>query len=298
MPNRIKRMLAFLIDWNVLYLPVVLLMFVLTTIPTLTTQPMIGFWVLIMLAMLFGTMALIAARDIIFGGRSLGKRIFKLYVVDKKTLDPISAARRFVRNIFFFLINWLEIILLLVTGETLGDRVAAACVLSAGELERRRAELTAAEQGSEWEATPASPTVASAAESPSAPRKQMPIKVLIPLIVGIAIVCMIAFVGLIQISLHASRNTEQAQLAYDYVISSDVFVSSGLAPEDLRMNEYSVNHSIENGEKTSTAEITFTVREGLFRKYSFYVTCHKENGTWTVCEECTRITVFGVGKNT
>ena len=292
MPNRIKRMLAFFIDWNVLYLPVVLLMFGLTTIPTLTAQPMIGFLVLLMFAMLFGTMALITARDIVFGGRSLGKRIFKLYVVDKKTLEPISAGRRFVRNIFFFLINWLEIILLLVTGETLGDRVAAACVLSAGELERRRAELTMAEQGSEWEVVPTPPTVDAAVKPASAPRKQISPKVLIPLIVGIVIVCMIAFVGLIQISLHASRNTEQAQLAYDYVVSSDVFTKAELDPADLRMNEYSVNHSIKNGEKTSTAEITFTVRKDLFRKYSFYVTCHKENGTWTVCEECTRITAF------
>ena len=298
MPDRIKRMIAFLVDYYILLMPVVLLGLPVMLIPDLTSQPMIGATVLFLLAMVFGAMALIAARDIIFGGRSLGKRLFKLYVVDKKTLEPISRSRRFVRNIFFFLIMWVEIILLLVTGETLGDRVATALVLSGKELEHRRAELTAAEQGDEWEAMPASPTTDNTAKLAASPRKQMPPKVLIPLIVGIGIACMIAFVGLIQITLHTSRNTEQAQLAYEYVVSSDVFLRAGLAPDDLRMNEFSLNHSIQNGEKTSTAEITFTARKGLFQKYSFYITCHRENGTWTVCEDRTRITVRGVGRNT
>ena len=290
MPDRIKRMIAFVIDWNILYLPALLISFLLSEIAS--NQALVGLAVLAMVTLILITYVLIAARDIIFGGRSLGKRILGLYIVDKKTLEPISAGRRFARNIFFCLINWLEIVLLLATGETLGDRVASAAVLSRRTLEHRREERMMAEQEGEWEVVPTSPTVDAAVKPVSAPRKQMSPKVLIPLIVGIVSVCMIVFVGLIQISLHASRNTEQAQVAYDYVISDDVFIAAELDPADLRMNEYSVNHSIKNGEKTSTAEITFTVRKDLFRKYSFYVICHQENGTWTVCEECTRITAF------
>ena len=290
MPDRLKRMIAFVIDWNILYLPALLIGFLLSEIAS--NQTLVGLAVLAMLTLILITYVLIAARDIIFGGRSLGKRILGLYIVDKKTLEPISAGRRFARNIFFCLINWLEIVLLLATGETLGDRVASAAVLSRRTLEQRREERMMAEQGSEWEVAPMSPTVDAAVKPVSAPRKRMSPKVLIPMIVGIVIVCMIAFVGLIQITLHANRDTEQAQLAYYYVVSSDVFTKAELDPADLRMTEFSVNHTIQNGEKTSTAEITFTVRKDLFRKYSFYVICHQENGTWTVCEECTRITAF------
>ena len=69
-----------------------------------------------------------------------------------------------------------------------------------------------------------------------------------------------------------------------------------LDPADLRMNEYSVNYVTENGERAATAEITFTARESLFRKYTFHVICHQENGAWRVCDECSYITASGVGK--
>ena len=129
-------------------------------------------------------------------------------------------------------------------------------------------------------------------------RKTLSPRALIPLIIVIVIVGLIAFVGFIQLTLHASRNTEQAQLAYEYVVSSDVFRRAGLAPEDLRMNEYSVNRMTRNGETSATAEITFTVRQDRFRKYIFCVTCHQENGKWTVRADRTRITVRAAGLNT
>lgn len=128
------------------------------------------------------------------------------------------------------------------------------------------------------------------------PRKPIP-KWIVPLIIGSIVAGIAILVSIILLTLHLCRNTEQAQLAYDYVVSSEVFQSAGLSPEDLRMNEFSVNHSIQNGERTSTAEITFTVRRGLFRKYAFCVTCHKEGEHWSVCEECSRITVFGAQKS-
>ena len=276
MPDRIKRILAFFVDWYVLILPVVLLGLMMMLIPELTSQPMIGFLILFLFAMVFGTMALMAARDVVFCGRSLGKRIFGLYVVDKKTLEPISKSRRFVRTIFFFLINWVEIILLLATGETLGDRVAAAQVLSKKTMESRRAELMAEQEmlASDSGCTQ-TPTAAPAPGKPTS-KKQ------IILVVGILLAALLAFVGIVQISLHSARNTEEARLAYTYVTESEAFAASGIKPSTLRMNQYSRNSFTENGETKTTAEISFTARFRTFR-----VVCHKENDVWTVCGECT-----------
>ena len=128
--DRLKRLIAFVIDWNILLLPALIVASLVSRLmekPGMTLTPI---WMLLFVVAVLGSFAMIPLRDIIFCGRSLGKRIFGLYVVDKKTLEPISKSRRFVRTIFFFLINWVEIILLLATGETLGDRVAAAQVLS------------------------------------------------------------------------------------------------------------------------------------------------------------------------
>ena len=91
MPDRLKRMIAFVIDWNILYLPALLISFLLSEIAS--NQALVGLAVLAMLTLILITYVLIAARDIIFGGRSLGKRILGLYIVDKKTLEPISAQR-------------------------------------------------------------------------------------------------------------------------------------------------------------------------------------------------------------
>ena len=291
MPDRLKRIFAFFIDWNILYLPALLIAFPLSYVAT--NSELVLLTIFVMLILILGTYALIAARDIIFGGRSLGKRIFGLYVVDKKTLEPISAGRRFVRNIFFCLINWLEIILLLATGETLGDRVASAAVLSRRSLEQKREAMKMAEQGCEAEqalSVPAATPVNTATPS----RKPLSSKVLLPLIFGITVLCIVAFIGLIQIVLHTNRDTPQAQVAYEYVLSSDAFATAGLEPDELRMNEFSVSYVTENGEMTATTEITFTAHRGLFCRYAFYVTCHKEGETWVVCDDCTRITVSGV----
>ena len=127
-------------------------------------------------------------------------------------------------------------------------------------------------------------------------RKRMSPKVLIPLLVGVCLVCHVALVAVVRLSLRAARNTEQAQVAYEYVVSSNVFATAGLDSDDLRLKEYSLKHTITDGEKTSTAEITFTARESLFRKYTFHVICHQENDAWRVCDECSYITASGVGK--
>jgi len=274
--DRLKRLIAFVIDWNILLLPALIVASLVSRLmekPGMTLTPI---WMLLFVVAVLGSFAMIPLRDIIFCGRSLGKRIFGLYVVDKKTLEPISKSRRFVRTIFFFLINWVEIILLLATGETLGDRVAAAQVLSKKTMESRRAELMA-----EQEMLASDPGCTQTPTAAPAPGKPTSKKQVI-LVVGILLVALLAFVGIVQISLHSARNTEEARLAYAYVTESEAFAASGIKPSALRMNQYSRNSFTENGVTSTTAEISFTARFRTFR-----VVCHKENDVWTVCGECT-----------
>ena len=53
-------------------------------------------------------------RDVIFKGRSIGKRIFGLYVLDKNTNEPASIKQRIIRNLFFFIYPVDGIILLAI----------------------------------------------------------------------------------------------------------------------------------------------------------------------------------------
>jgi len=89
-------------------------------------NPLIFLFCFLAVIVAFGAFIL---RDVIFKGRSLGKRIFGLYVYDKNSLEQANAKQRCSRNIFFFL-YFIDGILLLVTGQTIGDRVAGTLVTS------------------------------------------------------------------------------------------------------------------------------------------------------------------------
>jgi uncharacterized RDD family membrane protein YckC len=55
-----------------------------------------------------------------FSGRSVGKRIFKLWVIDNKTGETPEKAILCIRNLFF-MVYPIDFILLLVKRRTLGD---------------------------------------------------------------------------------------------------------------------------------------------------------------------------------
>jgi uncharacterized RDD family membrane protein YckC len=65
------------------------------------------------------------------GRRSIGKRIFKLRIVVKGTNEQAGFAKRLLRNCTWPL-GFVEIIILLVWGERLGDRLARTAVTAAG----------------------------------------------------------------------------------------------------------------------------------------------------------------------
>ena len=259
MSVKFKRFIAFVIDWNITLFPFVFISSFLTTFLRKESiiNPFIVLFCFFAIVFAFGAFVL---RDVIFKGRSLGKRIFGLYVYDKNSLEQASAKQRFLRNVFFFL-YFIDGILLLVTGQTIGDRVAGTLVTS--------------KQGFE--------TYTNAIQDSVPAPKQKKVKKVV-LVIAIIIACSAIFAGLIQIVLNAQKDTEEYKVAYSYFVESQAFKKLNVDESKIRFNQYSSQTytSNDNNSVSQTVKIGFVVN---FK--SFEVVCHKENDIWQVCNECT-----------
>ncbi len=124
---RIRRMLAFIIDWNLSGLPCMLYS---TVFMDVFKRPSIQnmIYILIMFLLIILYPVTFVLRDFIFGGRSVGKRIFNLQVLDKNTYKPALKKQQIIRNLFFF-IYFVDGIILLITKESIGDRIANTIVV-------------------------------------------------------------------------------------------------------------------------------------------------------------------------
>ena len=192
MSVRFKRLIAFIIDWYITLFPFAFIFLLTTFLWKRSLQnPFIVFFCFLAIIFAFGAFTL---RDVIFKGRSLGKRIFGLYIYDKNSLGKANARQRCLRNIFFFL-YFFDGILLLVTGQTIGDRVAGTLVTSKQGFESYTNEIQ---------------------DGVSAPKQKKVKKVV--LVIVIIIACLAIFVGLIQIVLNTQKDTEEYQVAYRYFI--------------------------------------------------------------------------------
>ena len=85
-------------------------------------------FILIFMILVFLYPVTFVFRDVIFKGRSIGKRIFGLYVLDKNTNEPASIKQRIIRNLFFFIYP-IDGIILLATKESIGDKAVNTIVV-------------------------------------------------------------------------------------------------------------------------------------------------------------------------
>lgn len=257
---KLKRLIAFVIDWNITLLPFVFIFSLLTTFLRKESAVNPYVFLLCFLAIVFAFGAFVL-RDVIFKGRSLGKRIFGLYIYEKSSLKQASLKQCFLRNLFFFL-YFIDGILLLVTGQTIGDRVAGTLVTSKQGFEAHINEMK--------DSTPA--------------LKQNNVKKVV-LVIAIIIACLTILMGLIQIVLNAQKDTEEYKVAYSYFVESHAFKELNVDESKIRFNQYSA-HTYTSSDNSSASQ---TVKIGFLVNFkAFEVVCHKENGVWQVCDECTR----------
>ena len=85
-------------------------------------------YILIFMLLVFLYPLIFVFRDVIFKGRSIGKRIFGLYVLDKNTNESASIKQRIIRNLFFFIYP-IDGIILLATKESIGDKAVNTIVV-------------------------------------------------------------------------------------------------------------------------------------------------------------------------
>lgn len=127
MAIRLKRMVAFIIDWYISFLPgLILFMFSMNQgIENENVSPLIMIPCFIGI---FGSFTLFVLRDYIFKGQSLGKKIFGLTILDKDTLSTPKNRQLILKNIFLFIYP-IDGVILLATGESLGNRITDTVVV-------------------------------------------------------------------------------------------------------------------------------------------------------------------------
>ena len=133
----IKRMIAFAIDWNLIFIIGGLCLFVGSDFKEQILMPSItGFkWYGVLLAFVcFFIIPLL--RDLPFGV-SPGKLVMGLRVMDKITEEKASVPKLILRNITFYIPQIEFIVLLATRGRTLGDMISKTTVEN-----RRKKEMS------------------------------------------------------------------------------------------------------------------------------------------------------------
>lgn len=127
MAIRLKRMVAFIIDWYISFLPgLIFFMFSMNQgVENENVSPLIMIPCFIGI---FGSFTLFVLRDYIFKGQSLGKKIFGLTILDKDTLSTPKNRQLILKNIFLFIYP-IDGVILLATGESLGNRITDTVVV-------------------------------------------------------------------------------------------------------------------------------------------------------------------------
>ena len=132
--NRTRRLLAFLIDLMLFYLPCVFS----TAILQLAFLGNVA--ILIILIAVIAFFVTFILRDYLFNGRSIGKRIFKLRVVDADTRSEPSAKQLIVKNLFLFLYIF-DGLFLIASGRSLGE--TASVLMPTASSSASNASITA-----------------------------------------------------------------------------------------------------------------------------------------------------------
>ena len=263
---KLKRLVAWLIDWNVIGLFILLVAGAYAAAVIGPTDgsnaAIIG---LFPIFLLYPTLFIL--RDVIFGGRSLGKRIFGLVILDKRSGEPLRGKELAIRNLFLIVLQF-DAIIMLVSGYSIGDRCVNACV--ALKNSKGRSEETTVER------------INSYSGRDKSNKRNVIISIVAIFGAFILLFCLIA--GIVFLVLNNLKKSEEYAVAYEYLVNSEAYLASNTAEEDIRFNTYSGHTSTnQNGEAVRTVEMGFILGGGK----KLTVTVHKTDVGWEVCEECT-----------
>ncbi len=260
-----RRIVAWVIDWNIIGLSFLFLSVIIAALLSSSFHANSQTVSLILVFVVLLYLVCFVLRDLIFGGRSLGKRIMGLVVLDRQTGNQASAGKCALRNVFIFIVH-IDAIFMLASGATIGDRAAHTVVAGKGSLNHNDSIHPISEMNRY-----------------SKP-KQASIKKIVLAIVAAAAAFLAIVLLIVWLSLSNAKKTEEYKAAYNYLIESQAFEDVGADTSKIWFNQYSRTiYSNSNSDDVSqTVEIGFIVKGK-----TFLVICHKQNNTWSVCEECT-----------
>ena len=197
-----------------------------------------------------GDAVLLALRDAIAGGTSLGKRIFGLCVVDKVNAARPVVWQRVVRSLSHVIIPVPDAIVVLATGRSIGDFIAGTAVVSRKDYNNRLAEKN-----------PLDPPVKV--------RKNRTGLTAFLILAAMALVVAF-FAGVVYITtvmLENERQTEEYLYAYDAIIESDEFASIDADESELLFTSFYRRTELGPNGSVTVIEYTFETDD-----YFIYVT--------------------------
>ena len=270
---KMRRLIAWILDWNIIGFGVLLCAAILSAFLIPLSQDKNAFVAIFMILVILSYPICFILRDMIIKGRSLGKRIMGLVVLDKQTGEKAKASKCALRNLFVFIVQ-IDLLVMLITGTSIGDLAANTVVVPKTLLDRP------CERDEKYNNDIQKINHYSPARKTS---KKNIIILLSSIVLAFAL-----FVGFLLIIINASleikTDSEEYQLAYAYLIESQTFKQREGEPEKVKLKSYSINSSKDdNGNAVKTAEFGFDIGSA----HIVYVTCHYENGEWKVCEGCT-----------
>ena len=271
--TKIRRLIAWLIDWNLIGFVVIL---AISVYGTLFIKEDSQTHALILLLLMLSYPVCFMLRDLIFGGRSLGKRILGLTVVNKQTGEAPKKSQLLLRNLLSVFILHIDAIIMLVTGLSLGDRLAHTVVISKKDMPLRDES-----QPSQQKMQVINQYTAQRTARAVSNRKTL---IILFGVLGTVMVLFIGFVIFITNTvLERQKDTEEYQIAYTYLVESNYVKALAIEETDIKLTSYNFFQTKRNGEDYCEADFGFKVDAVK----QIHVICHNEGEGWFVCTECT-----------
>ena len=270
--TKIFRLIGAFIDWTLTGFATLFMIALVLTCSKIEDAHIANPSLLLILLLMLSYPTCFVLRDLIFGGRSLGKRILGLTILDKQTGEAPKKSALFVRNLFLFIVH-VDAVMMLVTGLTLGDRAAHTVVVRKKDL-----DLTKKVEFPEPNTERINQYASDQKDRIKSNKKQTVMWIIL-------IVCaVLIFVGFllhsINHTLQKATETEEYKLAYTYFVESEEFKKLGITEDQIKFNSYSLK---TDGNSHKHAEISFRI--SFSRKIT--VVLHDEGNGWYVCEKCT-----------
>lgn len=210
-------------------------------------------------------------RDFIWFGRSLGKRITGLIIIDRKTAEKAGKTQTVIHNMFasMYIIDFAVV---LFSGRAIGDYVANALVVSKKDYMSCNAEKYDEKE------------IIQQMENYVKSEYKRVFKDLICIVVGCLMIIPVVIFGYIgsKERYDMLEDTDERKTAHEYLINSEIFKDLGYIEDEILVVEQVYSVIYEDGKLVDYVIIVYQVRWG-----EFTVVCHDKDDGWYVCPDCT-----------